>query len=61
MHAAQANNHRTGTVVFQTHDTSLTYLERLVECRDVEFVELGGVPRAFDPEEILQKHLGGSA
>lgn len=58
MHQARSDNHRTGTVVFQTHDTSLEYIERLVDA-DIEFVE----PPAsgFDPGKVLQEILGRTA
>jgi hypothetical protein len=59
---AHSDNWRTGTTVFQTSDRSLTYLESLLECRDVEFTELDEAPHAsdFDLEKILNQFLGGT-
>ena len=58
MHRSDADNPRTGTTVFQTSDEALTYVERLVEWRDIEFFPLDS---GFDPTEVLYKHLGGQA
>ena len=61
MHHAQADVEATGTQLF-AEDEPLGYLARLVESRDIEFTELGGVPRAFDPFDsgkVLQTILGG--
>ena len=58
MHAAQANNRRTGTELFQVDDRSLDYLERLLDFDELEFV----MPALdFDPAEVLNQFLGGTA